>query len=418
MKKLLSFFLISFLGLFLFSFKSPVFASVPFCGICPPGTSQAGLGPGYALNGTTCNSAIGGNLTPIYCNSNCTSPVPSLPACTGISISLPGASLSEGSAVYSVNGSFSDAVANSSTSFSGTVDYGDGSGSVPLLILGNTFSLNHTYSGTGSYTVTVTISDGLGMPQSQTAGIYINNVSPTVTSLTVDNTAAAVNTPVTATASFSDPGTADTYTAVWDWGDGTTSQSTGTEMSNTTGIVSASHSYASTGVYTVSVKVLDKDNGFGTANYQYVTVYDPSGSFLTASGTFTSPLGAYTQNPFATGEMKFGVNSKYVAGNTTPNGKLKLDFKGGNFSFDSTSYSWLLIWNNVAYLYGSGTINGGGNYNFLLTALDGGSTNSPDTIRIQITNPSDNSVVYDNEPGSSIYNFPTTTVNKGSIKIH
>ena len=417
MRKLLSLFI--FLGLsivFLFSFNSKTFAD-NFCGLCPTGSDRAGQLPIYGSQpGQACQQLVAGDPNRIYCNADCTVTVATVPTCTGITINqFPGNAFYEGNANYTATGTFSDTV--SSTPYA-TVDYGDGAGVQPLTLNGNTFDLSHTYLGTGSFTVKVTVADGVGTPQSQTAAIYINNVAPTVNSVTVNNPMNSVNSSVTATVAFSDPGTSDTYTLVWDWGDGATSQTTATETGNGTGTASTNHSYTTAGVYTVNVKVVDKDNAFGTGTYQFVTVYDPNGSFLTASGTFTSPQGAIVNNPSATGDMKFGVNAKYVAGNSTPNGKIKLDFRGGDFSFNTTSYNWLVIQNNVAYLSGAGTINGSGNYNILLTGFDGNQTNTSDAIRVQITDPSTNTVVYDNEPGSPTYSYPLTPVTKGSVKIH
>jgi hypothetical protein len=47
-------------------------------------------------------------------------------------------------------------------SWSGTVDYGDGTGAQPLTVGPASFLLGHTYAAAGSYTVVVTVSDGQG----------------------------------------------------------------------------------------------------------------------------------------------------------------------------------------------------------------------------------------------------------------
>ena len=66
----------------------------------------------------------------------------------------------------------------------------------------------------------------------------------------------------------------------------------------------------------------------------------------------------------------------------------------------STQYAWLIV-NQAgtnAQFKGTGTINGSGDYGFMLWATDG----SPDTFRIKIWNGADeSSVVYDNEPDCS-----------------
>lgn len=59
---------------------------------------------------------------------------------------------------YSVNGSFTDT--DSSTSWTATVDYADGTGEEPLILNSDkTFSLSHQYSTAGTYNVTVAVRD-------------------------------------------------------------------------------------------------------------------------------------------------------------------------------------------------------------------------------------------------------------------
>ena len=57
-------------------------------------------------------------------------------------------------------GSFTDS--DTASGHTATVDYGDGGGAVPLTLSGQTFTLSHTYSATGTYPVTVTVDDGEG----------------------------------------------------------------------------------------------------------------------------------------------------------------------------------------------------------------------------------------------------------------
>jgi hypothetical protein len=59
-----------------------------------------------------------------------------------------------------------------------------------------------------------------------------------------------------------------------------------------------------------------------------------------------------------------------------------------------------------------GTINGEGEYQFMLTATDG----SPDTFRIKIWD--DNGMVYDNKMGAGDDSYDGTALGGGNIKIH
>ena len=66
------------------------------------------------------------------------------------------ASVALGSA-FTRAGSFTDP---DDDTWTATVDYGDGSGVVPLALTGKTFTLDHLYASPGVYTVTVSVSDG------------------------------------------------------------------------------------------------------------------------------------------------------------------------------------------------------------------------------------------------------------------
>jgi PKD repeat protein len=57
---------------------------------------------------------------------------------------------------YAATGSFTDPGTDAWTA---TVDYGDGSGLVPLALAGKTFALSHTFAGAGSFTITVRVRD-------------------------------------------------------------------------------------------------------------------------------------------------------------------------------------------------------------------------------------------------------------------
>lgn len=75
--------------------------------------------------------------------------------CAPVVVPFDGGTILRGE-TYAADGSFSDPNADAWT---GTVSYGDGTTSA-LSISGQTFSLSHAYTIAGSYTVTVTVSDG------------------------------------------------------------------------------------------------------------------------------------------------------------------------------------------------------------------------------------------------------------------
>lgn len=150
-----------------------------------------------------------------------------------------------------------------------------------------------------------------------------------------------------------------------------------------------------------------------------VAVYDPKAGFVTGGGWINSPAGAYTPDPNLKGKATFSFVSKYQKGAQTPTGETQFHFQARNLKFSSTSYDWLVVAGARAQYKGSGTINGAGNYGFLLTAVDGqvAGGGGADRFRIKITN-SSGEVVYDNNRDAADSANPTTGLGGGSITIH
>ena len=150
-------------------------------------------------------------------------------------------------------------------------------------------------------------------------------------------------------------------------------------------------------------------------------IYDPSGGFVTGGGWFESPAGAYPADPDLTGKANFGFVSKYKKGQQTPEGNTEFQFKMAYLNFHSDEYQWLVIAGPKAMFKGNGTINGNGNYGFLISAIDEDLTPSTDVdlFRIKIWDKDNNDVViYDNMIGEEENTDPTTEIGGGNIKIH
>jgi hypothetical protein len=133
-----------------------------------------------------------------------------------------------------------------------------------------------------------------------------------------------------------------------------------------------------------------------------------------------SPLGAYTADPSLTGKANFGFVSKYQKGAFVPTGQTEFQFKVADLNFRSDSYDWLVVAGAKAQFKGSGTINGSGDYMFMLTAIDGqiNGGGGVDKFRIKIQDRSSGIVVYDNQLGTGDNEDPATAIGGGSIVIH
>ena len=168
-------------------------------------------------------------------------------------------------------------------------------------------------------------------------------------------------------------------------------------------------------------KRLTFDGGFDTEIFEYVVVYDPNDGFVTGGGWIDSPAGAYTPDPTLSGKATFGFVSKYKKGQQTPTGNTEFQFHAAGMNFHSDSYDWLVIAGAKAMYKGTGTINGSGNFGFMLSAIDEKLTESTDVdvFRIKIWDKdNDDEVIYDNQIGDDEYGDPTTAIANGQIVIH
>ena len=194
-------------------------------------------------------------------------------------------------------------------------------------------------------------------------------------------------------------------------------------LTQATKTVTGSHTYTDPGVYTVKLTVTDDDDDLdsGSSIFQFVVVFDPNGGFVTGGGTFDSPAGAYTADPSLTGQANFGFVSRYKKGANTPDGNTEFQFQAGDLNFHSASYDWLVVAGHQALYKGDGTINGGGDYGFLVSVVDEALTPSTDVDRFRIKivdKDNGDAVVYDNQVSDDENAEATTDVEHGSIVIH
>ncbi len=170
-------------------------------------------------------------------------------------VALPGGITVPEGATFSTSGSFADPGADAWTA---TVDYGDGSGAQPLALNPDkTFALAHTYADDGTYTVTVRVDDGDGGVGTATLAVTVTNVAPAAK--ITGPTSGLPGQTLNFSGSFTDPGTADTFTLRW-W----VIDSSGTLVATGTG-KSLSFRPPKPGVYAVIFVVGDDDGGLGIA---------------------------------------------------------------------------------------------------------------------------------------------------------
>jgi hypothetical protein len=227
-----------------------------------------------------------------------------------------------------------------------------------------------------------------------------------------------VNTAFTFTGTVADSN-ASTPTAAW------TFDTVSTMAAVAGGAISTSRSFASAGVYSVTLTGNDNAGGITIVNKnvdlnEIVVVYDPNAGFVTGGGWINSGEGSYVAKPALTGKASFGFVSKYQNGANKPSGETEFNFQVANFSFHSSSYDWLVVSGARAQFKGSGAINGVTGYGFLLTALDGDAQGGggADGFRIKITNTATGDLVYDNRLGQDESANNTQAIGGGSVVLH
>ena len=146
-------------------------------------------------------------------------------------------------------------------------DLGDGTTSTAA-------SFSHRFLQDGHYVVLLTVTDDDGGSNATTFLVSVANVRPAV-SASSTATEIAEGQSVTFTGSWTDPGALDTFTAWWDFGDGTNSSSP-----------QVSHAFDENGTYTVVFTVTD-ETGASSSAFFIVTV----ANVVPTVAIVVSPLG-------------------------------------------------------------------------------------------------------------------------------
>ncbi len=152
----------------------------------------------------------------------------------------------------------------------GVIDWGDSSTSAAGIFRGaarTAVSGSHVYVDDGVYTLTLTITDLAGATDTTTAHATVINMPPVPDPGCVIRT--TVGTAVDLAGTFTDPGTADTFTYQWtvvDSDNQTVLEATTQDLAFTPGSV---------GTYTATFTVTDDDSASGSATYTIIAA-DPN----------------------------------------------------------------------------------------------------------------------------------------------
>jgi hypothetical protein len=204
---------------------------------------------------------------------------------SGVTVTAgPGQSATEGATTTFNLGSFSGGTGPYTVS----VDWGDGTAATTFAgSAGTALSAQHKYANDRStaYTVRVTVTDAAGTTGTGSFAVTVANAAPAVTiGSPVSGKVFATGGTVTVSASFADPGAADTHTCTIAWGDGKSATGTVSET-NGAGTCTGSYSYRQTGSYTITVTVVDNAGAVTTKTVSIsVTKSGTAASSLYAAG--------------------------------------------------------------------------------------------------------------------------------------
>jgi PKD repeat protein len=207
----------------------------------------------------------------------------------------------------------------------------------------------HAYADNGAYTVRLTLADSGGLSDSASLQVAVQNAPPTADA--GPDRSCVVGETLNLSASYSDPGSADTHTFSWDFGDGSTAS--GSDVS---------HAYATPGEYTVTLTVQDDDGGIGTDTAQVAVTQgttQPTASFTfqpavpiegdSVQFTDTSTAGTY---PIVSWSWDFGdgltSQQRSPLHAYAENGNYTVELSITDSNGASSSFSLPLVVNNAA----------------------------------------------------------------------
>ncbi|MFA5366979.1 MAG: PKD domain-containing protein [Dehalococcoidia bacterium] len=171
--------------------------------------------------------------------------------------------------------------------------------------------VQHTWLDDYIGTISLRVTDDCGATSTSATTVTINNVAPTVIA-GPDIANVLVGSTISFNGSFTDPGTLDTHTIVWNFGDGTPA---------VTGTLTPTHAFTAGGSYTVTLTVTDDDGGIGadtlTVHVNNPPVADTGGPYTGNEGSVITFNGSTSYDPdgiITVYSWNFGDGSATVTG--------------------------------------------------------------------------------------------------------
>ena len=253
-----------------------------------------GEGDDILVDGGGTNIVIGGSGNNTFIPGGGTNTFESEPGSTTPTVFADTYQVDEGSVldVAANAGVLANDVAATADALSAVLVSGPTYGSHSLNLDGSfSYTANDGFNGTDSFTYLARNAGGDSTPATVT--IAVDNVAPDtvlINDTAISTYVFAVGDSQSFTGSFSDVGILDTHTADWTFSHvvglstvaetrpGTLTQGAGS------GTISNDFFFSDSGVYTVTLTIIDDDTGVTTSEASMFVVYDPSAGFVTGGG--------------------------------------------------------------------------------------------------------------------------------------
>lgn len=286
---------------------------------------------------------------------------------------------------------------------------------VPVGADGRSFTASHRYLDNADFRITATVADNAGDTGSAEALLTVRNVGPgAAISAPAAGATFDAGTAVALRGSFTDAGTLDTHTAVWEiTREGDSTATTVAATVNADGTVDGSFTPAAAGNYSVRLVVTDKDGGVGTAESTFVAE-QPSNGFAAGSGHFDAPAGSDTANPALKGKAKFSFLAFAHKGKAY--GEVRFEFKPARMELNSDGLESVVVKGNKVTIKGTATVNGVKGFHFTMTVVDGGRKGTT-TVRMTVTNAATGRTVFDNGRGAPDGAFGGSAAQGGNVTL-
>jgi hypothetical protein len=250
------------------------------------------------------------------------------------------------------------------SSFTATINWGDGTSTSSGVVSANGssgFNVNgtHTYAKEGTYAVSVQIADTLGNFASASSTATVADAPLTASGKTINAIQGVQLNPMVASFTDADPtGQVADFSATINWGDGTAPTS-GTISINSGGgfNVNGSHTYTSTGSFSISVAIRDVGGSTASVNSS-VTVSPPLIQLSQPNYTASEGDGSVQITVVRTGDSPTPTSVDFATSDGTASSKKDYTTAVGTITFNpgEASKTFTVLLTDNGFVDGSRTL--------------------------------------------------------------